>query len=59
MKNYSVEAKTSKESVGNTFSFYKEEEKIWLSFPGTEERGFTIDEAKEILVKLDRCIQEN
>lgn len=56
MKKYYVEAKTSEEITGNTISFYKEDEKIWIAFDGCEERGFTFDEATEIVRNLIECI---
>lgn len=55
---YVVDAKTSNDSKDNYISFYKEDNKIWISIGRMEERGFTIEESKEILTKLSMCLEE-
>ena len=56
MKIYSVQAKESEDSIGNVITFYKEDGKIWISFLGSEERGFTINETKELIYKLQKVL---
>lgn len=58
MKEYIVDAKTSEDSIGNYIQFYKEDGKVWISIAHQEERGFTIDEVKEIIEKLQTCIND-
>lgn len=58
MKIYSVQAKESEDSIGNVITFYKEDRKIWISFLGSEERGFTINETKELIYKLQKVLKE-
>lgn len=58
MKEYIVNAKTSEDSMGNYIKFYKEDSRIWIGIAGQEERGFTIDEVKEIIEKLQECTNE-
>ena len=54
---YIVNANTSKESMDNYMSFYKEDNKIWISIGQMEERGFTVKETREIIYKLSECIK--
>lgn len=56
MKTYSVTAKTSEDSIGNTLCFYKEYSKIWIGYENCEDRGFTVDETKEIINILQSLI---
>lgn len=58
MKIYSVQAKESEDSIGNVITFYKEDGKIWISFLNSEERGFTINETKELIYKLQKVLKE-
>ena len=58
MKEYIVNAKTSEDSMGNYIRFYKEDDRIWIGIACQEERGFTTDEVKEIIEKLQECANE-
>ena len=58
MKNYYVEAKTSEDSYANVLAFYKENGKVWISYNGCEERGFTMEEVNEIIDKLKQCTED-
>ena len=58
MKQYFVEAKTSEDSLGNVLTFYKEDGKVWISYVGCEDRGFTTEEVNEIIDKLKQCMED-
>ena len=55
---YIVNANTSEDPKDNYISFYKEDNKIWISIGRMEERGFTIDEIQEMIIKLSDCMKE-
>lgn len=57
MKTYTVTAKTSEDSIGNTLCFYKEDGKVWIGYESCEDRGFTVDETQEIISILQRLIE--
>lgn len=58
MKQYVVDAKISKDSIDNYIHFCKEDGNIWIGIGSMEEREFSIDEVKEIIRKLQECINE-